>query len=148
MTRGQALSAIVLLHFGLNVVHGRAHAGAQVPLSMLAAIFVYTVILAGPLIGLAAWRWWPRLGAWVVAVSMGGALVFGIINHFIVDGPDHVAQVAAGWRQLFGITAVLLVICEAAGTGIGIWSALADSVNRFGIAGQRSELKVEVKGRS
>jgi hypothetical protein len=148
MTRGQALSAVVLLHLALNVVHGRAHTGAQVPLSMLAALFVYAVILAGPLLGLAVWQWWPRLGGWAVAGSMCGALIFGVINHFIIAGPDHVAHVAAEWHPLFGITAVLLVMCEAAGTAIGIWSALADSANRFGIAGERSELKVGVKGRT
>jgi hypothetical protein len=142
MTRGQALSAIVLLHLALNVVHGRAHDGAQVPLSMLAALFVYIVILAGPLVGLAAWRWRPRLGGWVVAVSMCGALIFGLVNHFILDGPDHIGQVAAAWRQLFSITAVLLVICEGAGTAIGIWSVSADSAKTFGVAGGRSDLKV------
>jgi hypothetical protein len=148
MTRGQALSAVVLLHLALNVVHGRAHTGAQVPLSMLAALFVYAVILAGPLVGVAVWRWWPRLGGWAVAGSMCGALIFGVINHFIIAGPDHVAHVAAAWRQLFGITAVLLVVCEAAGTAIGIWAAFASSATRLGITEQRSELKVGAKGRT
>ena len=123
MTRGQALTAVVLTHLAINLAHGRAHAGAQVPLGFAGALFVYLVILAGPLAGLALWRWRPRAAAWMVAAAMGGALAFGLINHFIVDGPDHVAHVAAGWRSLFGVTAALLVICEAAGTAIGIWSA-------------------------
>jgi hypothetical protein len=54
---------------------------------------------------------------------MGGALTFGLINHFVIDGPDHVTHVAEAWRQLFGVTATLLVVCEAAGTAIGVWSA-------------------------
>jgi len=58
-----------------------------------------------------------------VAACMSGALVFGLINHFIMAGPDHVAHVAAAWRQLFGVTAALLVVCEAAGAAIGVWSA-------------------------
>ena len=33
-----------------------------------------------------------------------------LINHFIIAGPDHVAHVAAEWRALFGVTAVLLDI--------------------------------------
>jgi len=30
------------------------------------------------------------------------------VNHFVLESPDHVAQVAAQWRVLFGTTAVLL----------------------------------------
>jgi hypothetical protein len=123
MTRGQALAAVVLVHLAINIAHGSAHTGAQVPLPLPGALFVYIVILAGPLAGLSLWRWRPQLGGWIVAACMGGALVFGLINHFVNDGPDHVAHVAAEWRRLFGITAALLVVCEAAGTAIGVWSA-------------------------
>jgi hypothetical protein len=123
MTRGQALAGIVLIHFGLNVAHGSAHTGAQVPLSFLGGLFVFIVILAAPLVGLGLWRWRPRLGGWMVAAAMSGALVFGLVNHFIVDGVDHVSHVASAWRQLFGVTAALLVVCEAAGAAIGLWSA-------------------------
>jgi len=123
MSRGQALSAVVLTHLGINILHGRAHTGAEVPLSPVGALFVFIVILAAPLIGLGIWRWRPRLGGWVVALSMSGALIFGLINHFIVDGSDHVAHVAAAWRQLFGVTAALLVVCEAAGIAAGIRAA-------------------------
>ena len=123
MTRGQALTAVVLTHLAINVAHGRAHAGAQVPLGPAGALFVYLVILAGPLAGLALWRWRPRLGGWIVAALMAGALGFGLINHFIIDGQDHVAHVATGWRTLFGVSAALLVVAEAAGMAIGIWSA-------------------------
>ena len=123
MTKGQALASVVLVHFAINVAHGRAHVGAEVPLSLLGMLFVYIVILAAPLAGLGVWRWRPRLGGWIVAASMGGALVFGLINHFLIDGSDHVAHVAADWRLLFGITAMLLVVCELAGTVIGVWAA-------------------------
>jgi hypothetical protein len=51
---------------------------------------------------------------------MAGSLVFGRINHFIVQGTDHVAHVAAAWRPLFASTAGLLVLTEAAGTALGV----------------------------
>ena len=118
-----ALPIVVLVHLAVSIAHGRAHSGAQVPLSPTGALFVYIVILAGPLAGLALWRRRPRTGAWIVAASMTGALVFGLVNHFIVDGQDHVAQVAPEWRTLFGVTAALLVLSEAAGAALGVWSA-------------------------
>jgi hypothetical protein len=123
MTRGWALTLVVLVHLAINIMHGRAHTGAQVPLTLAAALFVYIVILVGPLAGLGIWRWRPRLGAWIVAGSMSGALVFGLINHFIISGPDNVAQVTAEWQPFFGLTAALLVACEAAGAAAGFWSA-------------------------
>jgi hypothetical protein len=118
-----ALSAVVLVHLAINIAHGQAHEGAQVPLSFAAALFVYIVILAGPLAGLALSVWRPVDGAWLVAATMAGALVFGLINHFIIAGPDHVGHVAAEWRTLFGVTAALLLVSEAAGVATAIWCA-------------------------
>lgn len=123
MTRGQALTAVVLIHLAINIVHGRAHTGADVPLPLAGTLFVFIVILAGPIVGLVLSRWRPRAGGWVVAACMAGALVFGLVNHFIIDGTDHVARVAAEWRSLFGVTAALLVIVEAVGVIVGIRSA-------------------------
>jgi hypothetical protein len=122
--RDWALAAVVLVHLIISLVHGRAHAGAQVFLPLAGALFVYIVILAGPLIGLAVSRWRPRPGAWIVAVSFSGALVFGLVNHFIIAGPDHVAHVAPEWRTMFGATAALLAASEAVGAAIGVWYAL------------------------
>jgi hypothetical protein len=127
MTRGKALTAVVLIHLAINIAHGMAHTGAQVPLTLPGALFVFIVILAGPLVGLGVWRWRPQLGGWIVAVCMGGALVFGLINHFVIEGPDHVTHVAEAWRRLFGVTAALLVVCEVGGTAIGVWSARSTS---------------------
>jgi hypothetical protein len=123
MTKGQALTAVVLIHLAISIAHGRAHDGAQVPLPLAGALFVYIVILAGPIAGLAVSRWSLRRGALIVAASMAGALVFGLVNHFIIAGSDHVAHVAAEWRSLFGVTAALLVVSEAAGVAVGIWSS-------------------------
>ena len=126
---GIALAAVVLVHLAINIVHGQAHAGAQVPLSLAGTLFVYIIILTGPLAGLVLSRWRPRAGAWIVAACMAGALVFGLVNHFIINGTDHVARVAAEWRTLFGVTAALLVVIEAVGVAVGVWSG-ADASRR------------------
>ena len=121
---GVWLVSVVIAHLAISVVHGQAHTGAHVGLPLAGALFVYIVILAGPLVGLAVSRWRADAGAWIVAASLGGAFVFGLVNHFIIPGADRVDHVAAEWRTLFGVTAALLAATEAAGTAIAVWSAL------------------------
>jgi hypothetical protein len=114
------LTAVILGHLIISMAHGAAHAQAQVPLSRAATLFVYIVILAGPLIGLVLT--WPaeRIGGWLIALTMVGSLVFGVINHFVLASPDHVAQVAPQWRPLFTTTAILLVVTEVLGAVLAI----------------------------
>jgi len=71
------LAAAVLAHFVVSIAHGAVHTEARVALSSEAMLFVFIVILAGPLIGLALT--WPaeRVGGWLIAVTMTGSLLFG-----------------------------------------------------------------------
>jgi len=117
------LAAVVVLHLLISAAHGAAHDGAHVPLSFAANLFIYVVILAGPLVGLALTWPAPALGSTVVAVTMAASLVFGIVNHFVLSSPDHVSHIDAQWRLLFGSTAVLLAATEA--TACGLAMALA-----------------------
>jgi hypothetical protein len=119
-----SLAAVVLAHLAVSIVHGAAHSGAQVTLAPAGMAFVYIVILAGPLIGLAVAVRQPQVGASIVALTMAGSLVFGLINHFIIQGTDHVAHVDPAWRMLFGSTAALLVVVEAAGMVVGMRDAI------------------------
>ena len=112
------LTATVLAHLVVSMVHGVAHTQASVPLSLAANLFVYIVILAGPLIGLALMWWSARLGGWLIALSMAGSLVFGLVNHFVLTSPDHVAHVDPQWRPLFTASAVLLAVTEALSAGL------------------------------
>jgi hypothetical protein len=118
------LTATVVLHLVVASVHGVAHAGADIPLSRAANLFVFIVILAGPLAGTALMWPAPRIGSWVIAITMTGSLVFGFINHFVLASPDHVAHVVAQWRPLFATTAVLLAVTEALGVGLALRLAL------------------------
>jgi len=119
------LVTIVVAHLLVSLVHGAAHAQSRVFLSTAGNLYVWTVIMAGPLVGLAALRALSgRVGAWIIAVSMAGALVFGLVNHFIIESGDHVSHVIGPWRTTFAVTAALLAITEAAGCGVGVWSAL------------------------
>ena len=113
------LAAIVITHAIVSMVHGAAHAGAQISMPLSANLFVWIVILAGPLAGLWLSRSRPAAGGWVVAATMAGSLVFGVVNHFVIVSPDHISHVAAEWRAMFGVTAALLVVTELAGVVVG-----------------------------
>src|SRR5262245_56963839 len=90
--------------------------------------FVFGVIVAGPLVGLALA--WPaeRVGSWVIAITMASAFVFGCVNHFVLAGPDHVSQVAERWRPIFTTTAVLLAGTEALASALAVRIARARRV--------------------
>jgi hypothetical protein len=109
------MAAVVVAHLLVSFAHGAAHTGAQVPLSLAANLFVWIVVLLGPLAGLAVS--WParRAGSWLVAVTLAASFVFGVVNHFVIASPDHVAHVDPQWRSLFATTAVLLAATELAG---------------------------------
>lgn len=133
------LAAAVLVHLVVSFIHGAAHAGAHVPLSRAANLFVYVVILAGPLIGLALT--WPaeRIGSWLIAATMSGSLVFGVVNHFVLDSADHVGHVDAQWRPLFATTAVLLAATETLAVGLARRNAVGSKSDRVQI--EQSALK-------
>jgi len=120
------LGAVVVLHLAISFAHGMAHDGAHVPMSLVANLFIYIVILAGPLAGLVLTWPAPALGNVVVGVTMAASLVFGIVNHFVLATPDHVSRVDAQWRLLFASTAVLLAVTEAAACGLAIAIARND----------------------
>lgn len=114
------VTAAVLAHLLVAIAHGAAHAGAQVPLSRAADLFVLIVILAGPLVGLALLPFAESIGMWVIALTLAGSLMFGFVNHFVFVSPDHVSHIAPQWQPLFATTAVLLVVTEALGSGLAI----------------------------
>jgi hypothetical protein len=108
------------VHLLISLLHGSAHTNAHVALSLAQTVFVFAVILAGPLVGLGLTWVSQRIGAALVAVTMASALIFGVVNHFVLSSPDHVAHVAAQWRPLFATTAVLLAASEALGSVLAI----------------------------
>jgi hypothetical protein len=115
------LAGIVFAHLAVTIAHGIAHVGASVLLGPAAMVFVVAIIQVGPLAGLAYSRVQPVAGALIVASTMMAALMFGVINHYLVHGADHVSHVSAGWHGLFASTAALLFVTEAAGVAAGLW---------------------------
>jgi hypothetical protein len=129
-------AAVVLANALVNLPHGAAHAGEGASLPALANAFVAIVIVIAPFVALGLLRAGRlRAGAWLLFTSMLGALLFGIVYHFVLPGLDNVAYVPAGpWQLPFQATAMLLVLVEAAGVGVGGWmlSTLGRSTPKSG----------------
>ena len=121
------LAATVLLHLGITVAHANTHLKAQVALSNTALLFVFMIVLAGPIVGLIMQRTaYPRGGAWLIAATLGGAFCFGVANHFLIPGADHVSHVMGAWRALFQATAVFLAVTEFLASGMAVWCATGE----------------------
>jgi hypothetical protein len=133
------LTAVVLAHLIVNVVHGQAHTRLGVGLSNWQQIYVVTVIMLAPLVALAlSFTRYARAALWLLLVSMLGALIFGLCYHYLIISPDHVAHLPAGdARGLFRTTALLLLLTEALGV---VLAGMAMSRLRFAQNSERRRL--------
>jgi len=113
---------IVALHSIALVVHNQAHQAIPVPLSALQNAFAVLVIVVAPLLAAAlVWRGAPRFGGTLLVVSLFGAFLFGVINHYVLESADNVAQIpATEWGSAFTWSAHALALLELAGTAASI----------------------------
>jgi cytochrome bd-type quinol oxidase subunit 2 len=116
-------TTIVAIHAIVVTLHGLAHQKIPVPLSLIQSLFVSAVIVLAPILAVCLlWASFDRAGRWLFFISMTGALLFGIYNHFIAMSPDHLSQIPfEGWGVLFQVTALLLLVIEGIGCGVGVW---------------------------
>src|SRR5262245_56638501 len=116
-------TVLALIHLAIVLLHGRAHAELHIDLSSLQTIFVVGVIVIGPRLAmLLLWTRYQRAGLWLLTLSMTGACLFGLYNHFVALSPDHVTQVPHGsWGEVFRTTAVLLVIVDGVSAIAGLY---------------------------
>lgn len=127
MRRNVAFSgtAVVVVSAVVNVAHTASHAGQHVvALPGWQLAYIALVVYAAPVV--AAVLLWTRrrlAGAWLLAASMAGSLVFGLLYHFLVPGPDNVfTQPSGTWQDTFQVTAVLLSLLQVIGVSIGLWA--------------------------
>jgi hypothetical protein len=112
-----AVTITVIAHLIVNLLHGRAHTELGVGLTSFQQFYVIAVILLAPLIALLlSWTRYARASLWLLLALMLGSLIFGACYHYIIVSSDHVAHLPPGdARGLFRVTALLLLITEAAG---------------------------------
>ena len=86
--------------------------------------FVTIVVLISPLVAMILlWTRFQKAGMYLLAISMAGSFVFGVYYHFIAAGADNAFTLSTQlWTAEFRITAVLLVVIEAAGCAWSIWA--------------------------
>jgi hypothetical protein len=121
-----ALTILVLVHLIAILWHGDAHTTLAIELPTLKNVFVYGVIVAGPIVGTAMiWTRFSALGACLVAVSMVGALMFGVYHHYVLVSPDNIAHLpssAASARTQFIDSAALIAIIELGSALVGFFA--------------------------
>src|SRR5579862_9832333 len=118
----RSMMMLVAIHLVVTTIHGMAHLSDDVlpgPLDtafLLLAVYILPVVAA-----LLLWRQVEFAGAVLLALSMGAALIYGFVNHFLLPGADNVTQQVIGiWPMIFEITAVLLIPLEALGCLLGL----------------------------
>lgn len=128
MDRRVILRAVVGLHLVVAIVHGGSHALVPVMLGPLLNGLVLITVFLGPVAGVALERRGHPLGIPLFTTTMAGALVLGGVLHFLIENPDHVAELPASpWRWLFRASAIGVFVTPALGVVVGIWYWLGRS---------------------
>lgn len=127
MRRDEAFlgTSVVIVSAAVNVAHTASHAGQHaVDLPAWQLAYIAIVIYAAPVVAaVMLWSRYRLAGAWLLVASMAGSLVFGLLYHFLVPGPDNVFTQSSGtWRDAFGVTAVLLLLLQVIGVSVGLWA--------------------------
>jgi amino acid permease len=122
-TRLRVVLVIVLAHAAVNVAHAAAHIAEEIALPPAANAFVVLVILLAPFLALGLlYTRRQRAGAWLLFGSMLGALLFGVVYHFVLVGPDNIMQAPDGsWGSTFQASALLLAVIELSGAVAAGW---------------------------
>ena len=135
MSRAARLALItIILHALVTAGHATAHRTLNVELSRSQIIFIAIVIVIAPLLaGLLIWSRATKAGAIILALSMAGALVFGVYYHFVLISPDHVSHLPGIPGTIpvlvFQITAVLLALVEGLGVIAGLMALKNDKAS-------------------
>lgn len=116
-------TVLVIVHFVIAFLHGHPHSTLEVPLMLWQNVYIYTLIVAAPLVAAALlWTRWFSAGVGLLAFSMLASFCFGVFFHFIYVSPDHIHHLPPGdLHGLFIATAYLLAVIEAGGTIYGAW---------------------------
>jgi len=95
-----AISTLVIAHLVATLWHGDAHSTLGIDLSAAKTLYVLVVILVAPIISaILIWTRFTVFGVGLFAISMAGALVFGVYHHYVLVSPDNIAHLPAGLTE-------------------------------------------------
>ncbi len=115
-----SLAIVAALHLVIGGAHQHAHGVAGVENSPLQVFFIVLVVTIAPWATI--WLAWKRnlmIGAVLFSVSMAASLVFGLVLHFALQGPDLYSNVIPEHRRLFVYSALGLALMEFVGFVLG-----------------------------
>ncbi len=116
------LLLIALLHLTAQSIHAYSHGAAGVVNTLWQLVYIFFVITLLPLIAVyVAYAKSISKGAFLFALAMLAAFVFGYLFHFVLETPDLHTNVAGTHRQTFFHSAIILSILEFAGFLFGLF---------------------------
>lgn len=114
--------SLVGAHLVVEIVHGTAHLVLGIVPPLVDIAFITIVIGLLPLVALPFVLRGSRAAMAILTLAFAASWLYGMVNHFIVEGSDHVTGLSHGaWQTTFTVTGVLLLILEAAGTLLAAW---------------------------
>ncbi len=116
------VGALVLVHLAVAGLHDGAHTDLAIALSALQDAFIYLVIVGAPLLGaILLWTSYRTAGLGLVVLGMIGALIFGVVHHYMLESVDHISHLPAGTPEEHGTfiwTAGAIAILEGVCAGV------------------------------
>lgn len=117
------VATVVIIHHAIAFLHGGAHDDLAIPMAAWQTGFINLVIILLPLVGIGLlFSRLRRYGLYAVIAGMSGALVFGIVHHYMLVSPDHISHLPAAEAHVhatFSWTAGTIAMLE------GVAAALA-----------------------
>ncbi len=124
--------SLVGAHLVVEIVHGTAHFVLGIVPPLVDIAFITIVIGLLPLVALPFVLRGSRAAMAILTLAFAASWLYGMVNHFIIEGSDHVTGLSHGaWQATFTITGVLLLILEAAGTLLAAWLFWQESRTRL-----------------
>ncbi len=97
------VTGLVIAHLAVTLWHGGAHTALEIGLPFLKNLFVYVVVLAGPVLAVALiWTRHETPALWLFTAAMLGALLFGAYHHYVLVSPDNIHHLPPGTAREYG----------------------------------------------
>lgn len=113
---------LVGVHAAVGLLHGVSHVVLGVVPSAADIAFIVVVIGIMPIELLPFVLRGSQVGVGFFALAFAASWLYGMLNHFVIEGADHVPGLNHGvWQAIFTVTGAMILGLEAAGTLLAVW---------------------------